>query len=104
MVKTTQKTLGGRKLIKIQKTLGGKVHTKIQKTLGGKTFIKIKNKEKSSTSWALLGLWLDLRLPCDGLHLIVDPISLEHLLDSIIGPWIWVAITDHPTSSIYVPN
>ena len=56
MIKSTQKTLGGGKLIKIQKTLGGKVHIKIQKILGDKTFIKIKNKEKSSTSWALLGL------------------------------------------------
>ena len=65
VIKSTQKTLGGGKLIKIQNILGGKFHTKIQKTLGGKTLIKIKNKEKSSTSWALLGLWLDWALWLD---------------------------------------
>ena len=53
---------------KIQKTLGGGTLIKIQKTLGGKTLIKIQNKEKSSTSWALLGLWLVLGLLCVGLE------------------------------------
>ena len=56
MVKSTQKTLGGRKLIKIQNTLGGKALNKI---------IKIKTREKSSTSWVLLDIWLDLGFPCD---------------------------------------
>ena len=52
-----------------------------------------------------LSLWLKMPGPSFvGLHLIVDPISLEHLQDSIINPWNWVAITDHPTSSIYAPN
>ena len=94
VTKSTPKTLGGRKFIKIQNTLGGKALSKK---------IKIK-RENSFTSWALLGLWLGfgwigpfgwiwaflmikkcLGLPCVGLYLIVNPISLEHLLDSIIS-------------------
>ena len=59
-----QETLGGKVYTKIKTTLGGEKLIKIQKTLCGKTLIKIKNKEKSSTSWPLLGLWLDLGLPC----------------------------------------
>ena len=103
VTKSTQKTFGGRKTHKNTKD---KNKEKVFYKLGlVGPLVKFGPLVAFGPSFKMLGpsLWLiSLGLPCVGFNLTID--LLKHLLHLIISPWIWAAITDHPTSSVYAHN